>query len=186
MLWRYRLPFLLMPVAVTLWYMSMDVAVFLAQADYADWELRRDVSLWFGLGMTLLAFYCDLRAGRRFGFWLYLFGVTAFWCGLSLRESDSELAKFLYCLLNLGLIFFGAALRRRVFAVYGGLGVFGYLSYLAWRVFEDSLWFPVVLSFMGFAIIWLGFLWQQHMEALGSRLRGVLPGPLRAVIEEGD
>ena len=30
MLWRFRLPFLVMPVAVTLWYLSMDLAPLLA------------------------------------------------------------------------------------------------------------------------------------------------------------
>ena len=29
MLWRYRLPFLVMPIAITLWYMSMDLTPFL-------------------------------------------------------------------------------------------------------------------------------------------------------------
>ena len=29
LLWRYRFPFMLMPIAVTLWYMSMDLVPFL-------------------------------------------------------------------------------------------------------------------------------------------------------------
>ena len=32
LLWRYRFPFMLMPISVTLWYMSMDLASFLLQA----------------------------------------------------------------------------------------------------------------------------------------------------------
>lgn len=184
---RYRLPFLLMPVAVTLWYMSMDLVPFLFDWQLT-WELRRDFSLWFGLGMLVLAFLVDLRLGRRpdYGFWLYLFGMLAFWCGLSLRESDSELAKFVYCLLNIGLLLIGTALRRRVFVVFGGLGVAGYLGYLANEVFADSLWFPVILSFIGLAVIGLGILWQRHEARLGERLRSALPPRLRAVIEAGD
>lgn len=185
--WRYRLPFLLLPVAVTLWYMSMDLVPFLFDLQLT-WELRRDFSLWFGLGMLILAFAVDLRLGRRpdYGFWLYLFGMLAFWCGLSLRESDSELAKFLYCLTNLGLLLIGTALRRRVFAVFGGLGVAGYLGYLANRVFADSLLFPVVLSFIGLGVIGLGILWQRHEQRLGERLRAALPVRLRRVVEAGD
>jgi hypothetical protein len=30
LLWRYRLPFLTMPIAVTLWYMGMDLAPYLS------------------------------------------------------------------------------------------------------------------------------------------------------------
>ncbi|MFO1351138.1 MAG: DUF2157 domain-containing protein [Gammaproteobacteria bacterium] len=186
-LWRYRLPFLLMPVAVTLWYMSMDLAPFLFGVELT-WELRRDVSMWFGLGMLALALAVDLRFGRRldFAFWLYLFGTLAFWCGLTLRNSDSELAKFLYFLINLFLVFIGAALRRRVLTVFGGLGMATYLGYLAYDVFRFSLLFPVVLSFIGFGVIWLGIVWQRHEARLGGSLRALLPARLRQVIEVGD
>ena len=77
LLWRYRFPFMLMPIAVTLWYMSMDLVPFLFDAGRFDWEVRKFVSLWFGLAMTLLAFWVDLRSrfSRDYAFWLYLFGV---------------------------------------------------------------------------------------------------------------
>jgi hypothetical protein len=39
LLWRYRFPFMLMPIAVTLWYMSMDLVPFLF-GDWRDWEIR--------------------------------------------------------------------------------------------------------------------------------------------------
>ena len=187
LLWRYRLPFLIMPVAVTLWYMSMDLVPFLFCFEFT-WELRRDFSLWFGLLMLMLAFGVDLRFGRRpdFAFWLYLFGMLAFWCGLSLRDSDSELAKFGYCLLNIMLLLLGTALRRRVFVVFGGCGLALYLGYLANEVFQDSLLFPVVLSFIGLGIIGLGILWQKYQEQLGQTLRQLLPQRLQQVIAAGD
>src|SRR5712691_4007674 len=63
MLWRYRMPFLVMPVAVTLWYMSMDLAPFLLGGSPAlDWDARKLVSIWFGLIILLLAFVVDLRS----------------------------------------------------------------------------------------------------------------------------
>ena len=185
--WRYRLPFLLLPVAVTLWYLSMDLAPFLFD-QALTWELRRDFSLWFGLGMLLVALGVDLRLGRQpdYAFWLFLFGMLAFWSGLSFRSSDSEWAKLGYCAINLGLLFIGTALRRRVFVVFGGLGVASYLGYLSYQVFADSLWFPVLLSFMGLLIIGLGVLWQRYEHCIGARLRAVLPARLRQVIEAGD
>lgn len=188
MLWRYRLPFLVMPVAATLWYMSMDLALYVVGTTDLDWALRRLVSLWVGLGITLLAFWVDVRSrtGRDYAFWLYIFGVTAFWGGLSFSHSDSELDKFLYFCINIGLILVGAALRRRVFAVFGGLGAAGYLGYLAWEVFRDSLLFPFVLTFIGLGVIWLGVLWQRHEAAVSLRLRRRLPAPLRELAERGD
>ena len=186
MLWRYRLPFLVMPVAVTLWYMSMDLAPFLFGGADPDWELRKFVSLWFGLLMILLAFWVDIRSrhDQDYAFWLYLFGVIAFWGGLSLMKSDSELSKFLYFCINLLMIVIGAVLSRRVFAVFGGLGCAGYLGYLAYDVFEDSLLFPFVLTLIGLGVIYLGILWQRHEAQISARLRDWLPTALRELIEQ--
>jgi len=94
-------------------------------------------------------------------------------------RSDSELNKFLYFCINIGLILVGAALGRRVFAVFGGMGAAGYLGYLAWNVFKDSLLFPFVLTFIGLGVIWAGILWQRHETALSRRLRLYLPEALR-------
>ena len=65
MLWRLPLPFMTMPVAVTLCYMSMDIVPFLyGETDHWNWELRKFIALWFGLAMTLLAFWVDVRARK--------------------------------------------------------------------------------------------------------------------------
>jgi hypothetical protein len=186
LLWRYRFPFMLMPIAVTLWYMSMDLVPFLMGQDRVyDWEIRKFISLWFGLAMTLLAFWVDLRSrySRDYAFWLYLFGVLTFWGGLSLMESGSEWGKLAYCGINVLMILTGAVLGRRVFAVFGGLGVAIYLGHLSWRVFKDSLIFPLALSALGLAIIGLGVLWQRREARWSARLRAFLPVALRELIE---
>ena len=185
MLWRYRLPFLVMPVAVTLWYLSMDLTPFLfGQAD-TTWALRQLVSLWFGLLMVLLAFWIDVRtrSDKDYSFWLYLFGVIAFWGGLSMMRSDSELNKFIYLCINLGMIAVGAMLARRVFAVFGGLGAAGYLGHLAYDVFKDSMLFPFVLTAIGLGVIYIGILWQRHEQTISGKLRGLLPRPIRELME---
>jgi hypothetical protein len=188
LLWRYRFPFMLMPIAVTLWYMSMDLVPFLLQHDdlYAyDWELRKLVSLWFGLAMTLLAFWVDLRSrfSRDYAFWLYLFGVLTFWGGLSSLDSGSEWGRLAYCGINVAMILIGTVLGRRVFAVFGGLGVAFYLGDLSWRVFKDSLLFPFALSLVGLAIIALGAFWQRREARWAAHLRRFVPGALRELIE---
>lgn len=185
MLWRYRLPFLFMPIAVTLWYMSMDLAPFLFGDEDLTWDLRKLVSLGFGLLMIVFALWVDLRdhRDRDFAFWIYLFGVIAFWGGLSLLRSESELGRFFYLLINLGLILVGALLSRRVFAVFGGLGVAGYLGHLAYGLFKDSALFPFALSALGLLIIYLGIVWQRHEVLISQGLRKWLPPALRALVE---
>lgn len=186
MLWRYRLPFLVMPVAVTLWYMSMDLTPFLFHDEDLTWELRKLVSLWFGLLIVLLAIWVDVRTryDKDYAFWLYLFGVIAFWGGLSMMHSDSELNKFIYLCINLAMIAAGAMLSRRVFAVFGGLGAAGYLGHLAYDVFKDSMMFPFVLTVIGLGVIYLGIIWQRHEEAISSKLRELLPLPVKELIEK--
>src|SRR5256885_16442344 len=181
LLWRYRFPFMLMPIAVTLWYMSMDIVPFLFGAERVyDWEIRKFISLWFGLAMVLVAFWVDLRSclSRDYAFWLYLFGVLTFWGGLSLMESGSELGKLGYCGINVAMILLSAVIGRRVFAVFGGLGVAGYLGYLSYKVFKDSMIFPLALSVVGLAIIALGGLWHSPPPTRAAPPRRFSAGPL--------
>lgn len=192
MVYWYRLPFLLMPVAVTLWYMSMDLTPALLRLfgylqvnhDVRYWELRQQVSLWFGLAMIVLAFVVDVknRSAKDFSFWLYLGGVCAFWGALSSMSSDSELGKFLYCCINLLMILVGAALARRVFVIFGGFGVAGYLGYLSYSVFENSLLFPFALTLIGLMIIALGIYWQRHEQQINQGLQQFLPKGLKEFI----
>jgi len=185
MLWRYRLPFLVMPIAITLWYMSMDLTPFLFGDQYIGFDLYQFVSLWFGLLITLLAFWVDLRTRNHqdYAFWLYLFGVIAFWGGLSSMHSDSELNKFIYLCINLAMIAIGAILSRRVFVVFGGFGAAGYVGHLAYDVFKDSLLFPIILTFMGLGVVYIGILWQRHEDAISSKLRNLLPLQLRELVK---
>lgn len=183
MLWRYKLPFMVMPLAVTVWYLSMDAAHALMQPEGFDWQFMRDVSLLFGIASCALAMWVDVRSRRStevdarqdFAFWLYLFGALMFWGGLSLRDSNNEWGKFGYCLINVAMVFAGAVIGRRVFTVLGALGAAGYLGYLAHRVFQDSLLFPFALTLLGLGFVWLGVWWQRHELAIHARLAGLVP-----------
>lgn len=185
-LWRLRHPFLMMPVAFTLWYMSMDLARLVVAPDAAEsWTFYRDFSLFFGLLIALLGLWVDARSRgpggstRDYAFWPYLLGVLTFWSALTMRHSDSELDKFLYLLLNLGLLGLSALLGRRVFAACGGLGVAFYLGYLSSKVFKDSLLFPLALTLIGLGVIACGLWWQRHEAGIQARLRQHLPASLQ-------
>lgn len=182
--WRYKYPFLVMPMAVTLWYLTMDITAMISGGDMS-WELRKLVSLYSGLLMIGLAFWVDIRSRHTadYAFWIYLFGVTAFWCGLSTQSSDSELSKFLYFNINLLMIAGGVLLVRRVFVVFGALGCCGYLGYLAFDVFKESWLFPITLTAIGLGIIYLGILWQKHEKTITDKSRLFLPVALRELLE---
>ena len=191
---RYRFSFLFMPLTFTLWYMSMDLTPYLVHLldyakdniDYSDYlNVRQQVSIWFGLLVIVVAFLIDIKnkSDKDLSFWLYLFGVLAFWGALSSMESDSEFNKFLYFCINLLMILIGVIIVRRVFVIFGGLGITGYLSYLSYNVFEDSLLFPFALTIIGLSIIVAGIFWQRHEKAINIYLLQSVPQGLRKYLE---
>ena len=192
LLWRFRYPFLMMPIAVTLWYMGMDIVPALMMQGGGDdwfggagWELRKKISLVFGMLMLLMAFFIDLRSrhGKDYAYWLYLFGLLTFWGALSMMGSGKLAGKLVYLAINFGLVFVGAVLGRRVFAVFGGIGIAIVLGDLSWNLFKDSFAFVLVLTLLGFALIGMGVWWSRHEAAIAARLRAVLPADLRELIE---
>lgn len=177
-----RFPFLTAPLAVSLWYMSMDLTpLWFGRTEYT-WSERLWVSLLFGLIMLVVAYLIDRRTREDFAFWGYLFGLAAFWGGLSLMKSQSELSRALYCAINVGLILLSVLLERRAFIVFGALGVSGYIGYLAYRVFRDSLLFPLVLTMIGIGVIFLGIQYQRHRLAIERTIQGYLPEGARRLL----
>ena len=181
---RRPFPFLTFPIAFALWFMSMDLTPLLFGKDDYSWDERKWVSMWFGLAMMLAAYWADLRSRIRqdFAFWGYLFGLLAFWGGLSMMDGGSEASKFLYAVINAGLIVLSVLLRQRAFIVFGTLGVLGYLGHLSYRVFSDSVLFPVFLTMAGIGIIYLGVLYQRHSAAFARYIHTNVPEGIRDLI----
>ena len=70
----YRFPFLVAPVAVALWALSMDVAPWILGDPSPAGRCAGWSRVWFGLGTLIVAWAVDLRARGDFAFWLHLFG----------------------------------------------------------------------------------------------------------------
>jgi hypothetical protein len=189
MLRRYRYSFLVAPIAVTLWYMGMDIIPFLL-GDHAGWfdggwELRRTLTLCYGVAMLALAFWVDLRnrSQEDYAFWLYLFGLLTFWGALSSYHSGSLVGKLLYVAINVGLLLIGTLLVRRVFAVFGGVGILLGIGSIFYTFFKDEMLFSIVMTLMGFGIIWLGIFWQKHQHRIGLKLMAWLPSDLQSLLQ---
>jgi hypothetical protein len=169
-------PFIVSIIAVVLWFMSMDLTPWVFGTSSLDWEMQRRVSVWFGLAVIAVAWGVDYRQrGGDFAFWLHLFGLMAFWGGITATASSSEIGKALYCLLNVGLLLLAVVLMRRVYAVFGAFGICIYLGHLAEVVFKDSLLFPFALSLIGVAVIGAGLFYHRKQAAIAVWLPSVLP-----------
>lgn len=175
--------FIVFVLSFALWFMSMDLAIWFVGDRWTDYETRRAVSLAFGCVMILAAWLVDLREkrGGDYAFWLHLFGTMCFWGGLSLHSSDDNLAKAIYCAINVGLVFLGVFLGRRVYAVFGTIGIMLYLGDLSWRVFDNVLLFSFALSLIGLAIIGLGLVMHRNKERIAMWLIRTLPPGVAAL-----
>jgi hypothetical protein len=178
----FRFPFLTAPVAFALWFLSMDLTPLIYGNNYYEAQGYQVVSLVFGLVVLAGSYIVDRRTEEDYAFWGYLFGMFAFWGGLTLFEGGGELDWFLYGLINAGLILLSVLLQRRVFVVFGALGVFGYVGHLAWEIFEDSLLFPFVLSAAGLAIIALGILYAKNRARIEAAVVRMIPTGIRRLL----
>jgi hypothetical protein len=174
-----RFAFLTAPIAFSLWFLSMDITPLLfGQSDFT-WDQQLWVSIAVGLVMIVVSYMVDRRTREDYAFWGYLFGTLAFWGGLALMEDGGEGMWVMYCLVNVGLMFLSVFLDRRVFMVFGALGVFWYMSHLAYDVFENSLLFPFALTGLGLLVIALGVLYQRYRTRIEQAVLGVLPASIQ-------
>ena len=182
LLYRWRAPFMLMPIAVTLWYLSMDLAMLILGPDAKAWDasawiFRKWFSVAFGAATILFALLVDLRnrSPLDYPFWLYLFGLLSFWGGLTALGSSALAGKLVYLAINLALVFIGAVLARRTFTVFGAIGIAIVLGDISWRFFRDSWLFPLALTLIGLAIVYAGIWWGRNEARLSAALRARLP-----------
>jgi hypothetical protein len=170
-----RFPFLTAPIAFSLWFLSMDLTPLLFSQESFTWEQRLWVSLVVGLAMIFVAYVLDRGNARDFAGWLYLFGTLSFWGGLTLMEGTSELTYAGYALVNVVLILLSVFLIRRVFLVFGALGLMTYLGHLASTLFADSLLFPVALTMIGLSVIGVGIVLQRNRARIEAAFLRTLP-----------
>lgn len=173
---RYPFAFIAFPAAVCLWFMSMDIAAHIAGDKGLNYNLRRQVTLNFGLLLFIATWIYELRPRRSdYAFWLHLIAALSFWGGLTFQSSGSEIGKLLYCLINIGLIGVSLFVGRRVYTVFGVLGVMIYLGHLAYDVFKNSMLFPFALSAFGLGMVALGIFFARRRAAFEARMEAWLP-----------
>lgn len=174
-----RFPFLLFPISFALWFLSIDIVTLFRENAEVDWDTRCWISLFFGIAMLIAATVINRKTKEDYAFWLYFFGMLSFYVGLYLLwDHGGEVGKFIFCLISVFIVLSAVALNRKVLLVFGGLGIFGYLSYLAYSIFNNSILFPFVLSLIGLGIIYAGLLYNRNAVKINEGLRRSLPGSI--------
>jgi len=148
-----RFPFLTAPIYWALFAFSqLDLAQLIygvnpTEANYAN------VSVIFGAVMLIPAFLIDrVPSTQDFAFWPYLFGVAAFWGGLSTEFFypiyTSMAFKIFYFAVNIVMMLLSVALQRKVFLFSGAAGSIGYVVQTLYvkGTIESNSWFSVVFG----------------------------------------
>jgi hypothetical protein len=168
----FQFPFLTLPLAFCLWYVTMDAAPLIAGTD-SVWHVREWVSLGFGLATVAIGGMLELKWHRDFGYWLYRFGLMAFWGGLlgvafsaEYNTSLGTVLRLLAGLLGIATVTFGATQRRPVFILSGTVAVLTYAGHLVIR--DDALHHWATLAF-GLLIAGTSFAIGQGKQAKAAK-----------------
>jgi hypothetical protein len=177
-LWFTRFSFITAPAAYALWYLSMDATAWFFGT---QWNFHQEcrISIVFGLGMLVLAYLLDGIPEIDLSFWFYLFGLLTVTGGLTLLGGGNQLAKAIYCLIHLAMIPLAVILQRRVFLVFGAIGVFSYLMGEATGYFRNSLGFTFSLTAIGVLFIAAGIAYKRNEKVLATRLSPWVPARVR-------
>lgn len=168
-LYFIRSPFITIPIYSTLSFMSIDAIDLLVDLKKDKWIYYCIASITIGFLINVLAFILYRKGQKDFGFWSYLFGMFLLWSGLTaLNIRETEWGNFIYLLINVAFILLSKFFHRKIFLIFGYLGIIFYIGYLA-LIHSGSLMLPYVVGAIGFFIIMLAtFL-------LLSKKRGQIP-----------
>lgn len=171
----FPFPFLTAPLFFSIWFLTMDLAPLLL-GQTGTWNQKCWISLVLGLLIMAIGFILDKRKNEGYAFWSYFFGTLSFWGALNcLVWNEGETVLIGYLLINVLMMCLSIALRRPILMVFGALGCFAYFSHLAYDVFENSILFPFLLSFLGLATIYLGIVYQRNSAWLEGKVQETLP-----------
>ena len=164
-LYFFPFPFLTVPIFLSVWYICVNVETLMNntinEINGPSW-----VTFFFGLILIPISYFLDRTQRKDYAFWGYLIGVCAFWVGLSLLTVDkSEPVQLAFFGVNLFMMALAAILKRNIFLILGSIGVFIYLSHLAYVVFLNyPIIFTLGLSLIGLAIIYLGMICHRRQS----------------------
>ena len=176
-----KFPFLTLPICWALWYLSMDIVpLCLGNVSAPTWGMRNFATAVFAILMLGVALKFDKKKNEDYSGWLYIFGSTMLWCVipsiLMQFEWNNELSYFLFAMFCIVYMIISILLQRKVFMVWGAIGVFSYIGHLAYAVFKDSPLFVLAIIILGLSIIFSGTYYAKNCDKIEADLRNLILG----------
>jgi hypothetical protein len=163
-MWRVRFPLLSLLIAFWTWYLSMDLSrLIFGTLPYQFTDRQHLLGIFIGAAMLLLGVVLQRRARQDYSLWFYLFGHLIILGQLSALALEREgWLGLAYLVLYLLFVVASIWLQRRIFLVFGAIGCYGYLSYLAFHVFSGGLGFVLALGSLGLMIVLTAVGYQKY------------------------
>ena len=174
---RVRFSFLAALPLVAGWHLAAGSGPELLSPEMST-SAQQWISVAYGALAVGAARWADRLSGEDYAFWGYLVGLLALWGGLTFMDK-SEAGYAGYLLFSVGLVLGTALFRRQAFLVFGALGILTYLVHLAEEVFRGSVYFPIALSVIGVAVIYLGAKYRKNRKKIARAVRSWMPAALR-------
>jgi len=172
LLYRYRRPFLALPLTLFTGFLLIDGTVRLFGDGFDDDTLLKGVVLAGGIVVGLVGVFLDYKGWRRFAFWPHLTSIWLVAWGLPLCTGDRTWPLFLVAAVDLLV---GIWLARIVYLAAGGV-----IGWIAISINAHGALFPFLLMAGGIlfivAAIWLAKADSPLRRWLDER---TLPAPQR-------
>jgi hypothetical protein len=161
-----RFPLLIAQAAFWAWLLAMDLTRVVRRSEDWSWDApEQAIGLGFGLVLLGLGVWRRRRGLEGEAFWLALSGhAIAFLHATALGLAEGGLPTLLYLVFYLAVVVASVWLQSRTYLVFGALGCYGYVSYLAFSVFDGALGFTVALALIGLAIVLGAVAFQQYLR----------------------
>jgi len=167
-----RFPLHTLLISFWAWFFAIDFVQWVSNDTSRRWSTDEQVmSVLIGLALILIGIILQKRRKDRDSFWFYLFGHILFLCHLATLTFDqggwlSLIFIAVYLLFVVGSVW----LQRRVFLVFGAIGIYGYVCYFAFTLL-GVLGFTFGLALVGLLIIFSAVWYQRYAKDwLESRL----------------
>ena len=174
---RVRFGALALPIAVALSAAFVHGLSLIIVPDLAN-QLAPRLTMLLAVVLLSVGYAIDRRAadGEDYASWFYVAGLV--WTATSILTFFGRSAGVAaHSMLFVSILFAVAALelRRKLFLVAAALGFLGYLAYLTFDVFKQTLGYPVLLATSGLVIILAAVWFQQRFPDIQERMSA--PGP---------
>lgn len=166
---KYPITIITLPMSISVWYLSMDL-IPLFSGNY-----QNTLKIFIGLIIIIGAYIVDMKFSKTdFSFWIYIVGASVLTLGVYLIDITGDINYFMHFIFSLFLMMTSVFLKRKVFLIFGSIGVFRFVFHLGLIFVSNSIGFAFSLVAVGGLIIFLGIKYQKYQKIIESFIPSTL------------